>query len=84
MEIERFRDQDVLLTFEEAAALLRVSRATMYRLLESGRLVGHKVGRGWRFYRTDLHSFVTASPGFERNGPAEAQADEIPSWSHKG
>ena len=79
MEIEYVRDQDVLLTFEEAAALLRVSRATMYRLLESGRLVGHKVGRGWRFYRTDLHSFVTASPGLERNGPGKVQPTDTSS-----
>jgi excisionase family DNA binding protein len=60
MNIERFGDHDVLLTFEEAAQLLRVSRATMYRLLGSGRLVGHKVGRGWRFYKTDLHRFITS------------------------
>lgn len=58
MEIQRFRDHDVLLTFQEAAQLLRVSRATLYRLLGSGQLVGHKVGRGWRFYKTDLHTFV--------------------------
>ncbi len=32
MEIERFADRDVLLTFQEAAELLRVSRATLYRL----------------------------------------------------
>ena len=58
MQQERFNDQDVLLTFEEAAELLRVSRATMYRLLNSGQLVGHKVGRTWRFYKKELHAFV--------------------------
>ena len=58
MDIERIRDQDILLTFQEAAELLRVSRATMYRLLASGDLVGHKVGRGWRFYKADIHRFV--------------------------
>ncbi len=58
MAIERLEDRDILLTFQEAAELLRVSRATMYRLINSGQLVGHKVGRGWRFYKTDLHRFV--------------------------
>jgi excisionase family DNA binding protein len=60
MEIERFGDRDILLTFQEAAHILRVSRATLYRLLGSGQLVGHKVGRGWRFYKTDIHAFVAA------------------------
>ncbi len=58
VEVERIREQDILLTFDEAAGLLRVSRATMYRLLASGLLIGHKVGRGWRFYKADVHNFV--------------------------
>lgn len=62
MVIERIGEQDVLLTFQEAAELLRVSRATMYRLLDSGQLVGHKVGRGWRFYKADVHRFVVSQP----------------------
>ena len=60
MQRERFNEQDVLLTFQEAAELLRVSRATMYRWLNSGQLVGHKVGKHWRFYKRDLHAFVSA------------------------
>ncbi len=63
MEIERIADRDILLTFQEAAELLRVSRATMYRLLASGQLIGHKVGRGWRFYKTDVHKFVASQTG---------------------
>ncbi len=70
MEMERFGDRDVLLTFQEAAQLLRVSRATLYRLLESGRLVGHKVGRGWRFYKTDIHSFVASQTKAQGEQPA--------------
>ncbi len=60
MQQERFNEQDILLTFQEAAELLRVSRATLYRLLDSGQLVGHKVGRAWRFYKRDIHAFVLA------------------------
>jgi excisionase family DNA binding protein len=60
MQRERFNEQDVLLTFQEAAEFLRVSRATLYRLLDSGQLVRHKVGGAWPFYKTDLHAFVSA------------------------
>lgn len=56
--MERLTDQDVLLTLKEAEDFLRVSRATIYRLLSSGRLTGHKVGKGWRFYKTDVRKLV--------------------------
>lgn len=49
---------DALLTFKEAMSYLRVSRSTLYRLMWSGQLTGHKVGSTWRFYREDLHACV--------------------------
>lgn len=49
---------DMLLTFKEAMGYLRVSRSTLYRLMWSGQLTGHKVGSTWRFYREDLRACV--------------------------
>jgi excisionase family DNA binding protein len=49
---------DFLLTFKEAMSYLRVSRSTLYRLMWSGQLTGHKVGSTWRFYRDDLRACV--------------------------
>jgi excisionase family DNA binding protein len=51
---------DVLLTFKEAMSYLRVSRSTLYRLMWSGQLTGHKVGSTWRFYREDLRACVAS------------------------
>jgi len=51
-------EEDVLLTFKEAMNYLRVSRSTLYRLMWSGQLTGHKVGSTWRFYRDDLRACV--------------------------
>jgi excisionase family DNA binding protein len=50
--------EDTLLTFKEAMGYLRVSRSTLYRLMWSGQLTGHKVGSTWRFYREDLRACV--------------------------
>jgi excisionase family DNA binding protein len=50
--------EDVLLTFKEAMGYLRVSRSTLYRLMWSGQLTGHKVGSTWRFYLEDLRACV--------------------------
>ena len=47
-----------VLTSEEAATLLRVSRKTLYRLAQNGELPGTKVGRSWRFHRADLIDFL--------------------------
>jgi excisionase family DNA binding protein len=54
--------EDTLLTFKEAMSFLRVSRSTLYRLMWSGQLCGHKVGSTWRFYKDDLRSVVAISP----------------------
>jgi len=57
MVLQMIQD-DVLLTFKEAMSYLRVSRSTLYRLMWSGQLTGHKVGSTWRFYREDLRACV--------------------------
>lgn len=57
----RVTTDTVLLTFKEAMEFLRVSRSTLYRLMWSGQLRGHKVGSTWRFYETDLLAAI-ASP----------------------
>lgn len=67
----------VLLTFKEAMDFLRVSRSTLYRLMWSGQLRGHKVGSTWRFYESDLLDAV-ASPAMgmvdsERGASSEGQ-----------
>ncbi len=81
MSLERFNEQDVLLTFQEAAEFLRVSRATTYRWLDSGQLVGYKVGRSWRFYKKDLHAFVA---GLDRSRARNvlAPSEQWPTSQH--
>lgn len=48
-----------LLSLEEAAEMLCVSKSTLYRMLERSEIVGHKVGRQWRFIRADLQAYLT-------------------------
>jgi excisionase family DNA binding protein len=60
--LERIAQEEMLLTFKEAMGFLRVSRSTLYRLMWSGQLQGHKVGSTWRFYKQDLRSVVASAP----------------------
>ena len=52
------KPQDQLLTPEEAAARLKMSRLTIGDWLRSGKLRGVKVGRLWRVRESDLESFL--------------------------
>lgn len=57
---------DALMTVREAAAYLRCSRATVFRFLQRGDLVGFKVGQKTVVYSRDVKQLVRArdqSPG---------------------
>ena len=69
----RATERTVLLTFREAMDFLRVSRSTIYRLMWSGQLQGHKVGNTWRFYERDLLALVG---GKEIAGPFTLQESD--------
>lgn len=51
-------EEQEVLTAEEAAALLRVSTKTVLALARAGSLPGEKVGRAWRFVRSDVLDYV--------------------------
>lgn len=53
-----FADLPTILTPEEVADLLRMTKAAIYRWLNEGDLPGHKVGQGWRILRDDLHQWM--------------------------
>jgi excisionase family DNA binding protein len=59
-------EDEKLLTFKEAYKYLRVSRNTLYRFMDEGRIEGHKVGRTWRFYLGELKRFVMSSSTQEK------------------
>ena len=47
-------DANRFMTVEEARQFLRLSRKTIYKLLESGVIPGQKFGRDWRVDREQL------------------------------
>ncbi len=50
-----------LLTLNEAADRLNISRSTMLRWLKTGKIAGVKMGRDWRIDPDDLDRFIEAS-----------------------
>jgi excisionase family DNA binding protein len=55
--------QDEVLTFKEAEVYLKIPRSTLYKLLQEGRVPARKVGRHWRFVKSELDSWLKASEG---------------------
>jgi excisionase family DNA binding protein len=51
-----------LLSLDEAAKFLGISRPTLYRLLSQGDLTGLKAGRQWRFRKADLNRYLKRGP----------------------
>ena len=51
------------MTFEEAAAFLSTPHSTLYRWLREERVPGHKLGRQWRFLRSELEDFRASGTG---------------------
>jgi excisionase family DNA binding protein len=47
-----------MLTVDEVAKYLRVSRATVCRWCGSGKLPAFKIGKGWRVQRRDLENYI--------------------------
>lgn len=47
-----------LLDMDEAIAMLKTTRPTFYRWLRTGKVKGMKVGRQWRFYKSDIERFL--------------------------
>jgi excisionase family DNA binding protein len=47
------------LTLEETMAILRVSRSTVYRMVNRGELPGYKIAKRWMFDREEVAAFVT-------------------------
>ena len=43
-----------ILTTEEVCKLLRISRQTIYKLVEQGKLPGTKVGQSYKFLKSEL------------------------------
>jgi len=52
-----------LMTLEEVAAYLRVTKKTIYRLLKQGRIPANKVGHQWRFDKVAIDEWLQHESG---------------------
>lgn len=52
--------QQNVLTIDELAAYLKISKSTLYKLAQERKVPGQKVGRHWRFHRTVIDQWLAS------------------------
>lgn len=48
-------------TIDELAQYLKISKSTLYKLAQDGRIPGQKVGRHWRFRKATIDRWLEES-----------------------
>lgn len=56
------RTQSEIMSLDELAAYLKVSRSTLYKLVQQGGIPGQKVGKQWRFHKNAVDDWLRANP----------------------
>jgi len=58
-------EQSDVFTIEELAKYLKVSKSTLYKLAQDGRVPGQKVGRHWRFRKATIDRWLEDHPSMK-------------------
>ena len=48
------KDSSQIMTVEEVAAFLKLSKITVYKLVKKGQIPGFRVGNSWRFRKDKI------------------------------
>lgn len=72
-----------IMTIEALAAYLQISKSTLYKLVQDGRLPGQKVGKRWRFHKEAIDQWLKQHPDGVRETASEKPRDS-PNWKREG
>lgn len=53
------KDSSDIMTVQEVAGFLKLSKITVYKLVKKGLIPGFRVGNSWRFRREDIVEVVS-------------------------
>lgn len=66
------------MTPSEVAAMLKIHLKTVYKLAEKGVIPGNRIGRSWRFSRSDVLELVSSkSMNLSENGDEDLKARAV-------
>lgn len=50
--------RDEILTMDDLAEYLKISKSTLYKLAQANKLPGQKIGKRWRFHKEAVDAWV--------------------------
>lgn len=62
-------ESDDVLTIDTLAEYLKISKSTLYKLVQDGRLPGQKVGKRWRFHKSAIDDWLWQHPEHKKSKP---------------
>ena len=60
--------RDDIMTMDELADYLKISKSTLYKLATDNKLPGTKIGKRWRFHKDAIDRWVQNYPGGSGSG----------------
>ena len=60
------KPSDAVLSIDELADYLKLSKSTLYHLARRGDVPGQKIGRHWRFHKAAIDKWLGQHPGNAR------------------
>jgi excisionase family DNA binding protein len=55
---EMVNSADAVMTIRELSVYLKVSKSTLYKLAQQGKVPGQKVGKHWRFHKEAIDRWL--------------------------
>lgn len=52
------KQDNTVMTIDDLAVYLKLSKSTLYKLCSEGKVPGQKVGRHWRFHKDMIDSWL--------------------------
>jgi len=56
------KNRGSVLTIDNLSVYLKISKSTLYKLAQEGKVPGQKVGRHWRFHRETIDKWLAERP----------------------
>ncbi len=53
---------DDIMTIDGLAEYLKISKSTLYKLVQDGKLPGQKIGKRWRFHKEAIDEWLKQHP----------------------